>query len=229
MNTMIYPSMLLCRLARLGFFKPTLLFCTLLAAAACGNGGPSDADEEPPAEFAVIDKNQDLLPETEYGTFNGTQLPVAVSFQGGRYFDYGEIEVQAFPDEAMYREQISYRLKKSNEWQILPAEEFTFFVGYDGKRHLLVDQGSNADNRTLQLWDIQSGRKVYSGTYNHALLKQGRLYLMRYAGQNEVINPPTCDPSQFPGGEYAFELVIAVNLRDYQEQQTGQVICAYAE
>jgi hypothetical protein len=216
-----------------GYFKPATLAAAVLAAAACGNTSESGASKGAPAlpaEFAVIDQHLDLLPDTEYGTLNGSALPAAVSFdQGGRQFGYEDIEVRAYPVESFFGEQISYRLKQSDEWRILPAEEFAFFVGYDGRGHLLVDQGSNVDNRTLQLWDVKSGRKVYSGTYNSALFKQGHLYLMRYAGQGEVENPPRCDPSRFPGGHYAFELVLALDLRNYQEHKTGQVLCTYAQ
>jgi hypothetical protein len=230
---MIKNSLRLPGLRWLDFVKLAAISWVLLMAMACKNNSEhhDESTAEPlPATFPRIDPERDFLSETEYGILNGSQLPASVALnQGGRHFDYGTIEVRTYPDETFFGEQISYRLKQSKEWLILPTQEFAFFVGFDGKRHILIDQGSNVDNRTLQLWEVHSGRKAYSGTYNKALFKQGHLYLLRYAGQGEVENPPRCDPSQFPGGHYAFELVLALDLRNYQEHKTGQVLCTYAQ
>lgn len=214
----------------------TFLLAFLLTLSSCQPAatGPetSEAEKKVPESQgpAPVDPEKDFILKYDYGIINGSQAPEEVNVDGNsRHFDFGELEVQTEGHASLSGETIRYRRSGDTEWRQIPDEDFIFFIGYDGRQHLIIDQGTGPDNREARLFDIKAGKTAYSGRYNNILIREGWLYMLRYADPARLPALPDCSRRQIPPDQLAYEEPIAVNLSTFAEQKTGQVFCVYRQ
>ena len=174
-----------------------------------------------------IDPSVDLAFEYNWGIINGTQAPDSVKIVGNsRYFDYGVVEVQTKGHSSLSGEHIEFKHKGQSDWQVVSDENHLFFLGFDKKKHFIIDRGTTKINRDLRLFDIQNSSFSYQTKYNNSLIKNGWLYILRFTDPSKVAQLPQCDES---GGArvIGYEEVVAVDLNTFLESKTGQVFCVY--
>jgi hypothetical protein len=214
-----------------------LLVIVLLGVMSCQNQEKPAANQTKAAAPATstpvnqtpppIDPSVDLIFEYNWGIINGTQAPDSVKVVGNsRYFDYGVVEVQTKGHYSLSGEHIEFKLKGQDEWQAVADENHLFFLGFDGKKHLVIDRGTTKINRDLRLFNIQNSSFSYQTKYNNSLIKNGLLYVLRFTDPSTIAQLPECDESD--GAQViGYEEVVGIDLNSFLEAKTGQVFCVY--
>ncbi|HMQ48487.1 MAG TPA: hypothetical protein PKA00_13765 [Saprospiraceae bacterium] len=171
-----------------------------------------------------LDRKKDFESLFPYGIINGSQAPDSVSItENQRFFRFGKLEVWMEGYASLSGETIKYKTSTQKEWQTVEDEPFLYFLGYDGDRYLVLDQGEKNYNRELRLYDFSKKKAVFYSRYNNSIIKKDWLYLLRLAESGSLDTLPEC-PAQ-PHETVSYEEVVALHLSDLKMVKTGQVFC----
>lgn len=171
-----------------------------------------------------LNREKDFESHYPYGIINGSQSPDSVSItENQRFFRFGSLEIWMEGYASLSGEKIKYKTSTQSEWQSIEDEPFLYFLGYDGGRYFVLDQGEKIHDRELRLYDYSNNKAVFYSRYNNSIIKKDWLYLLRLAESSSLDTLPEC-PAQ-PHKTLSYEEVVALHLPDLKLVKTGQVFC----
>lgn len=190
---------------------------------------PALAEELPAGQaLSPINPETDFVITRKMGIINGADEPDSVSIvRNSRYFEIGTLKIQTRGHDNLSGEVIQYRLPGQSGWQEVNPDDHQFFIGSANQRYLVIDNGTSVINRNIRLFDVQTGGFVYSTRYNNALIKDNRLYILRFVDPQTLDSLPECDQSAGAPPVKGYEEVVAIQLGDFSEAKTNQVFCVY--
>ncbi|MEK6599560.1 MAG: hypothetical protein AABY52_04380 [Deltaproteobacteria bacterium] len=170
------------------------------------------------------------------GVVSVVEKPIA-KYTIGESHVYGRYVVRTIDDENAAGQDVKVCEKSSNSHSCAPNAEILnlkndmgqWFAGVSGK-YLFIDLGTSAGPRGIDVYDLESKKKIFSGSYTGSVeLKGGQLHFWSETGEANRQNCPEIDKWQSSGGGAAIETRVIFDLEKLTLSKTKEVRCEYQE